>query len=78
MANSPQFVSNRIDVPDSLDEIDELFYRRGWTDGLPIVPPTEERVAQMLSGTSRNPQIFSVPCHQGGARLLSRRLQLTP
>jgi hypothetical protein len=56
VANSPQLVSNRIDVPDSLDEINELFYRRGWTDGLPIIPPTEERVAQMLSGTSRNPQ----------------------
>ena len=25
-------------------------YDRGWTDGLPVVPPTEERVAAMLAG----------------------------
>lgn len=29
----------------------KLFYQRGWTDGLPIVPPTEEAVANMLTGT---------------------------
>ena len=28
----------------------------GWTDGLPIVLPTEERVAEMLTGTDRDPQ----------------------
>ena len=27
------------------------FYKRGWTDGLPIVPPTEEAVKEMLTGT---------------------------
>ncbi len=26
----------------------EFFHRRGWTDGLPIIPPTPERVARML------------------------------
>lgn len=29
-------------------EIDRLYYRRGWTDGLPIVPPTQARVRAML------------------------------
>src|SRR5919202_5136634 len=29
-------------------EANELFQRRGWTDGLPIVPPTPERVARFL------------------------------
>ncbi|MBM4296148.1 MAG: hypothetical protein FJ143_00230 [Deltaproteobacteria bacterium] len=29
--------------------INELFHERGWTDGLPIIPPTEENVAAMLS-----------------------------
>lgn len=33
-----------------LDAINDYFYGRGWTDGLPIVPPTRERVAAMLSG----------------------------
>lgn len=35
---------------DTFTEINELFYNRGWTDGLPIVPPTAERVKEMLAG----------------------------
>jgi hypothetical protein len=31
----------------------KLFAARGWTDGLPIVPPTEEAVATMLGSTRR-------------------------
>ena len=33
----------------------QLFYQRGWTDGLPIVPPTGELVAEMLRGTDLPP-----------------------
>ena len=33
----------------------EACYDRGWTDGLPVVPPTAERVLRMLSGTTRRP-----------------------
>ena len=36
------------------DEFEALF-ARGWTDGLPVVPPTEERVHTMLTGTKRAP-----------------------
>ncbi|MGO9907527.1 MAG: peroxiredoxin family protein [Solirubrobacteraceae bacterium] len=32
-----------------LEELEEMF-ERGWTDGLPVVPPTPERVLAMLSG----------------------------
>ena len=35
----------------SYDEINRAFYLRGWTDGSPIVPPTEEAVAEMCRGT---------------------------
>ncbi len=31
----------------------EALFDRGWTDGLPVVPPTPERVVRMLSATSR-------------------------
>lgn len=34
---------------DSIDSIYELFYKNGWTDGLPIIPPTRERVDEMMS-----------------------------
>jgi hypothetical protein len=41
--------------PDTEDNLQRLFYDRGWTDGLPIILPTEERVAEMLAGTNRAP-----------------------
>jgi hypothetical protein len=28
----------------------EAYFERGWTDGLPVVPPTEKSVAEMLAG----------------------------
>ncbi|HOG48733.1 MAG TPA: hypothetical protein PLB78_19050, partial [Anaerolineae bacterium] len=40
---------------DAQAEISELFYKRGWGDGLPIVPPTEERVQAMLQGADLSP-----------------------
>jgi len=46
--------SRRIDVADAEDSI-EVAYDRGWTDGLPVVPPTPLRVAMMLAGTTLNP-----------------------
>ena len=42
---------SRIVFKGSLPEVNRFFYQRGWTDGLPIVPPTEEAVAEMLTGT---------------------------
>ena len=36
------------------DEIEACF-ERGWSDGLPVVPPTEARVLRMLAGTTREP-----------------------
>ena len=40
---------------DSEANLEELFLTRRWTDTLPIVLPTEERVAAMLAGTSHKP-----------------------
>lgn len=48
------FSSRRIDVAAAEDDI-EMMFTRGWTDGLPVVPPTEERVMRMLTGTTRAP-----------------------
>ena len=46
----------RLMEPDSESNLHQLFLRNGWTDGLPIVLPTEERVAEMLTGTGHDPQ----------------------
>src|SRR2546430_12201204 len=32
----------------------ELCYSQGWTDGLPVIPPTDERVATFLGHLKRN------------------------
>jgi hypothetical protein len=47
--------SRRVEVPVLEDEM-EFGYTRGWSDGLPVVPPTERRVLAMLEGTRRDPQ----------------------
>jgi hypothetical protein len=39
-----------VETDASYDEVTEYFYERGWTDGLPIVPPTELRLDAMLAG----------------------------
>jgi hypothetical protein len=46
--------ARKIDVSDTTDPA-ELCYERGWTDGLPVTPPTDERVIRMLKGTTRAP-----------------------
>ncbi|MDA0270730.1 MAG: TlpA family protein disulfide reductase [Chloroflexi bacterium] len=38
------------------DDVHEFMFDRGLTDGLPVVPPTPERLMRMLSGTKRDPQ----------------------
>ena len=41
--------------PGALEDEAEFFFARGWTDGLPVVPPTPVRVMRMLGGTTRKP-----------------------
>jgi hypothetical protein len=45
----------RLLKPDTEGNLRRLFLESGWTDGLPIILPTEERVAEMLTGTSHPP-----------------------
>lgn len=49
-----KLVSRPVEVQPESDPM-EVAFDRGWTDGLPIVPPTDQRVAMMLSGTTRRP-----------------------
>lgn len=37
---------------DSPEELLDLFEEKGWGDGLPLIPPTKDRVDAMLAGTS--------------------------
>ncbi len=37
------------------DDPIEACFERGWSDGLPVVPPTDARILRMLGGTERKP-----------------------
>ncbi len=49
-------VSERHRVGDAVEAMYEYAAQQGWGDGLPLVPPTEERVRRMLAYTDRDPQ----------------------
>lgn len=46
--------SRKIEFSEWDDPVEQA-YDRGWTDGLPIVPPTDDRILRMLTGTDRAP-----------------------
>jgi hypothetical protein len=58
----PALASRLVGIGD-MEDVHEAMHERGWSDGLPLVPPTRERVEAMLSGTTRAPQevVATVP-----------------
>ena len=48
--STPRYVE-----PDTEENLHRLFLQNEWTDRLPIILPTQERVEAMLAGTSRRP-----------------------
>ncbi len=53
MSTQP-LTSDRLEFDEAIDVI-EAYYERGWTDGLPIVPPTVGRVRQFVEYVGRSP-----------------------
>ncbi|MBI2861376.1 MAG: hypothetical protein HYX89_01000 [Chloroflexi bacterium] len=51
-----KLASRRITVEGDFEEVNDLFYANQWTDGLPVVPPTPQRVEAMLRHADRDPQ----------------------
>ncbi len=63
---------NAVETDTSYDAINDYFYEQGWTDGLPVVPPTEARVAALLAGMpghDAHELISVVPPRMGRATL---------
>lgn len=54
----PEYVPPRLLEPDTAENLEAFFYDQGWTDGLPIILPTEERVAAMIAGSNRYPDEY--------------------
>lgn len=45
--------SETIAIADALEDVNEAVLAHEWGDGLPVVPPTEERVWRMVDGSGR-------------------------
>ena len=65
-------IEPRLLEPDTSDNLQRLFKEKDWTDYNPIILPTEERVAEMLTGTSRTPdEVITELTWPGGKRLFT-------
>lgn len=60
----------RIAFTGNYEDVNRYFYRSGWTDGLPIVPPTEEAVKEMMTGTD-------LPADHVVAKVIPRQAKAT-
>ncbi len=58
-----------IEWDDPIETMEQL-YRLGWTDGLPVVPPTEQRVSQFIEKGGR-------PAHEIVGELPERRREIS-
>ncbi len=61
-------IAAAVSRPAAADEMEEMF-ERGWTDGLPVVPPTRQRVEAMLGGADGAASLGPVPPSMGEATL---------
>lgn len=62
---TPTAARHEVDLERAIDEC----YERGWSDGLPVVPPTAERVEAMLRGRGGGVSVGAVPPLGGVATL---------
>ena len=50
-----QLLSQTFKVPDIAEAV-EFCYQQGWTDGLPVVPPTQEAIERIIGYLGRDPK----------------------
>jgi len=60
-----------LEAEDDFDAVNELVRARGWSDGLPVVPPTAQRVERMLAYSDR-------PWDEPVAKMAPRYGEATP
>lgn len=51
MTASVTLSSERVELPDDIYEFSNAALQRGWSDGLPCIPPTEERVLEHIAAS---------------------------
>ncbi len=53
LSNLLEAPATRLETDSDIEAIYELCLERGWSDGLPVIPPTTERVERMLAYCDR-------------------------
>ena len=63
----PAYPAEKLKLKGTVENINAIFLSRGLSLGIPIIPPTPERVREMLKGTSRRPEevVGRVPPRMG-------------
>jgi hypothetical protein len=63
----PVYPAKRVKIKGTVEGVNKFFFEKGWSLGLPVVPPTPERVNAMLKGTSHRPDelVWIVPPRKG-------------
>ena len=66
--NAPRGAA-RVELPDAIDAVGEFLHAEGYTDGLPVIPPTEERVGRVieLMGRAAEEVVAIIPPRQAAA-----------
>jgi hypothetical protein len=67
--------ARRIEIAEQ-DDVFEFMFDQGLTDGLPVVPPTPERVIRMLRGTQRDAQEVVGTCPPNYAPLMIEKIAI--
>jgi len=54
-SGKPAYPAERFEFTGNVVDVNKLFFEKGWSLGIPIIPPTHDGVSEMLKGTSRKP-----------------------
>lgn len=64
------------DYADAYEKFNQLYLEKRWGDGLPLVPPTKEKVDWMLTGTDLDPDEVVVETHPSGRPATVRQIAI--
>jgi hypothetical protein len=53
LERAPQIMITGADLMDAFDNLQKHFIARGWSDGLPLIPPTNAKVEAMIEASGR-------------------------
>ncbi len=73
MSRYSDFLASRLDLEDSPEAVLQLMLDQGWSDGLPVIPPTQERVRRMVEYVGREPgELIGYINPDGGAATVEK------